>query len=528
MKTAYKIISGFIIGFLSISQASCTKMDEDVHSQLRADDFFKSEADVVSAIAPVYTNLRPLLGHQSWWDIEETTDMFVTPTRGSAWYDGGIYHRLTRHQWTPSDGHFNANNNIWTRFYNNINNCNRVIHLMENADFEIAGKENYLAEVRTVRAYLYFNLCSMFGNVPIVDRYDVPEGFLPDTRPRSEVFNFVLKELTESVPLLSEEAGGALYGRFNKWAGYTLLARLYINAAAWTGTPMWEESLDACDKVITANKYGLASAFRNNYLLTNHQSREIVFAWPFDEVYSGNNIYVAYQKTLHGNNLRQTYNAQTGAHNGVQAVPSFISSYDPDDTRLAASFVMGQQYAMNGTPLLCTGIVPRDNGKPLAYTNTLTNLEDAGEAEGYRFGKFEIKIGTRETPDNDWPAMRYAEVLFMKAESLLRLGRSGAADLVNQVRERAFQTPHPVTEEELAATIEVNGVPVTYGRMLQEWGWEFAGETLRRDQLIRFDDNFTKGSWTAKSSSQLFRNLFPVPLTAIAANRNLIQNPGYE
>lgn len=513
---------------LSLIQPSCTKMDEEIYSQLRADDFFKREADVVAAMAPVYAGFRPLLSHQSWWDIEETTDIAVTPTRGSAWYDGGIYQRLHKHEWTASDAHFNSGGSIWNKLYNNVNNCNRVIYQIENADFEIQGKESYLAEVRTARAYIYYMLCSLFGNIPIVDKYDVPDGYLPETKPRKEVFDFIVKELTESIPNLNEQAGGAMYGRLNKWAGLTLLARTYLNAEAWIGTPMWDECLDACEQIIIANKYSLAANFRNNFLLTNHQSKEIIFAWPFDETFSGNNIYIAYQKTLHGNNLRQTYNAQTGAHDGVQAVPSFIDTFDPDDRRLAATFVMGQQYAMNGTPLKCTGIVPRDNGKPLAYTNTLSNIANAGEAEGYRFGKFEIKIGTKATPDNDWPAMRYAEVLYMKAECLLRKGTDGAAALVNQVRARAFNTPHPVTDSELSATIVVNNVPVQYGLMLQEWGWEFAEEALRREQLIRFDNNFIKGSWTAKAPSEEFRNLFPIPVTAIASNKNLVQNTGYE
>src|SRR5699024_844256 len=119
---------------------------------------------------------------------------------------------------------------------------------------------------------------------------------------------------------------------------------------------------------------------------------EIIFAFPFDEKYSGNNIYVAYQYTLDNINLRKTYKAEVSGQDGVQAVPSFINTFDTTDKRLDYTFAMGQQYGMDGTLLKCTGVVASDRGKPLIYTNTLSNIRSAGEAEGYRFNKFEIKI----------------------------------------------------------------------------------------------------------------------------------------
>jgi hypothetical protein len=56
---------------------------------------------------------------------------------------------------------------------------------------------------------------------------------------RKDVYDFVVKELTENVDKLSETKGGVYYGRFNKWAGYALLAKVYLNAEVYTGTPKW-------------------------------------------------------------------------------------------------------------------------------------------------------------------------------------------------------------------------------------------------------------------------------------------------
>lgn len=521
-KKIYVIV--LLLGLLFV-YSSCTKMDEEVYSKLRSDQFFTSEADVIAAMAPVYSSFRPWLDWQSWWDIEESTDVAVTPIRSFAWYDGGIYQRMHKHTWTAYDPHFRG---IWNMMYNNINNCNRVISQLQNATFEVNGKDSYIAELRTARAYIYYQLCSLYGNVPIVDKYDVPEGYMPETKSRKEVFDFIVKELNESIPNLSETNGGQLYGRFNKWAALTILARMYINSQAWVGIPMWNECIAVCDQIISSNKYSLEGNFKTNYALNNNVSKEIIFAWPYDEKYSGGQIYIAFRKTLTNENLVKTYLAKTWADDGVMAVPSFVNTFSATDKRLAGTFVMGQQYGADGTPLKCTGLVPTDAGKPLIYTNTLGDVENAGEAEGYRFGKFEIKMGTMGTCDNDWPAMRYAEVLYMKAECLLRSDGDAyeAAILVNQVRERAFDTPEPITATDLLATTMVNEVATPYGRMLSEWGWEFAIEVLRREQLIRFD-NYTQGTWTAHSPSQDFRKLFPIPDNTLSSNSNLTQNPGY-
>ena len=521
-----KFKNTFIACFtLLITSFSCTKLDEQVYSQLRADEFFTSESDVVAAMGPVYAGYRNWLQFQTWWDLEETTDSWVTPTRAGIWFDSGYYQRLHLHTWTATDAHPLA---IWNVMYSNINNCNRVIFQLENAKFAVNGKDAFIAELRTARAFLYYQLCSIFGNVPIVDRFDVPEGFLPETSPRKQVFDFIETELSESIPELSENNAQLYYGRFNKWAGLTLLARLYLNAEAWTGVSKWTECATTANQIIQVNKYSLESDFSTNYALANHLSKELIFTFPFDEKYTSSvTIYPAFQKTLHIEHLTKKYNAKTWGDNGVMAVPSFVNTFQPGDRRLAKTYHMGQQYGADGQALKCTGIVAADIGKPLNYTNTMTDLTNSHEWEGYRFGKFEIKVGTMRACDNDWPAMRFAEVLMMKAEAELRLGNAaGAAALVNQVRVRAFEGASPVTAEALAATTTVNGVAVPFGRMLDEWGWEFAGEGLRREQQIRFG-NYGTGSWTGHQASSAFHNLMPIPQNVLSANNKLSQNPGY-
>ena len=144
--------------------------------------------------------------------------------------------------------------------------------------------------------------------------------------------------------------------------------------------------------------------------------------------------------------------------------------------------------------------------------------------------------------DTDIPLFRYSEVLMMKAECLLRLGKSGAGQLVTEVRERAFKNNPKkamVTDEELKAnsayqwgyvenyqiTEKGDQTPVNLGRLFDERCWEFVWEGHTRRDMIRFSLYTTK-SWL--SHKPIGDNIvFPIPQEALNSNPKLIQNPNY-
>ncbi|MCD7935998.1 MAG: RagB/SusD family nutrient uptake outer membrane protein [Tannerellaceae bacterium] len=517
----FNYIAGLLLAVSMLP--ACTDLSETVYDRLTEGNFYQNEADIIAAIIPVYTEYRGMLEWRKWWDFEETTDIVVTPR--AAWFDGGIYIRLHKHTWRPEDPHFS---DLWGQAYAGISNSNRVIYQLERSDFEVQGKDGFMAELEVARAYWYYILCEAFGNVPIVDRFDVPEGYLPETNTRKEVYEFIESSLVNNIDKLNDDVKST-YGRFNKWNAKMLLARLYLNAESWIGVNKYKECMDLCTEILGSGKYALESDYSAPFYSNNEHSTEIMFAYPADEVKTNTTIYMALQKTLHPSNV-QTFNLTTWLDNGVCAVPDFINTYTEGDKRLEKTWRMGQQYGSDGSMLYCTGLVAGWEGRPLIYTNEISSIEDAGEAEGYRCGKYEIKMGTGRSLDNDWVAMRYAEVYYMKAECILRTHGDAqeAASLVNEVRRRAFDNYTPLTGQQLQETIEVNGVPVQYGLLLKEWGIEFALEGLRRSQLIRFDNNYIKGNWLFHDpSGSAHLNIFPIPFSERQANTKLKQNEGY-
>jgi hypothetical protein len=181
----------------------------------------------------------------------------------------------------------------------------------------------------------------------------------------------------------------------------------------------------------------------------------------------------------------------------------------------------------------------------LFFRNHVYGVDYSDETDGFRLGKFEIAMGATNRLSNDWPLFRYADVLLMKAESLLRTGHADdAATIVTEVRERNFRLKPEnaiVTGAELAGGSNFDyglrnhlvpethegGADIQYGRMLDELGYEFCQEARRRTDMIRFGI-FTRKSWLSHSPNGDYRILYPIPRTEIAKNSNLVQNPGYD
>lgn len=525
--------------------SACTKLKDTPYTTIISTKFNPTKDDIAALVGAGYSQWRfILLDWNGLWRAQEvTSDQLVIPKRPWGWFDDGVYQRLHRHTWTTDD---DVVNQTWSRTYAGITNCNRIIYQIESGLIPITDeKEATLAELKALRASYYAILCDFYGNVPIVTQFDLPSGFLPEQNTRKEVYEFIVKELTDNIPLLSKENNTATYGKFNKWAAFTLLAKMYLNAGVYTGTPQWEKCVSACDSVIKSGAgYILEPAQKNVFLTENQNSKEIVLAIPMDEDYTNNwNAFDLHMQTLQQEN-QATYNLKNTPWGGICAIPQFISTFDPADARYRNNWIKGQQYTAAGQMLY---VAQGDfAGKPLSFVNELPGLEKGESVHGFRLGKFEIKMGSTNRLSNDYPLFRYAEVLMMQAESLLRLGRADeAAAIVTQVRQRNF-TADPSKAVVTGAQLKggsayqygmkdaVNnqysnegGADLLYGRFLDELGWEFDQEGHRRTDMIRFGA-FTKKSWLSHAATNNNnRTLFPIPRTEIQKNNNLTQNPGY-
>ena len=428
--------------------------------------------------------------------------------------------------------------NMFNRLYIQIAQCNNFLIQTEGKDDEESLTQR--AEVRFIRALDYYYLIDLYGNVPFVDENTGIGTYVPERITRANLYTYIEKELKEIEPQMKAPRAN-VYGRADQAAIWMLLSRLYLNAEVYTGDPQWNACIQECDDIINSGKYSLDINYSDPFKAHNENSLENILVIPYDEIFAtGFNYHLA---ALHGAN-QKTYDLVgspwgAGAYKGI---PQFIDTYDPDDERLNATWLGGPQYASDRTPL--TGSYDL-MGQPLIFVNKMPNGIFTGEAEGYRWLKYEVEMGARSELNNDLVLFRLTQVHMMKAECLLRTGKADqAASIVSMVRKRAFKE-HPEkaivsgaqlqekscykygTVENYVLTSQNQVYPEKFGRFYDELGWEFAGESYRRRDMIRFG-HFTKAKWLSHEPNGDYKTVFPLPQKVVDTNPNLEQNPNYQ
>lgn len=502
-KTMKYSIIVFALSALFFTQ-SCTDMDEQLYSQVDSKDYGKTPAEIETIVGGAYSSLRGFQDDISnsyptceyvFFLNEIASDEATIPTRGTDWYDGGRYQRTQAHTWTEENPMFLS---AWRYCYQGIAAINGIIYQVDKSELEEEAKTPIKAELSVVRVYYYYLLLDMFGNVPIVTNFEDTE--LPANNTRQEVFDFVEEELINAIPHLSSEV---IYGRFTKNVANALLARLYLNAEAFVGTPHWQDCIEACEKI---TNYTLEPDYFTNFQTNNEVSLENILTIPYDNKAgtTGNYLHSMTFHYLH----RYTVSA-TGDYpwcgNGICAQPGVYSKFADNDRR-KASMLSGDQIHLG------TGsVIIMDSGEPLVYTEEIENFTDAKQNEGVRLNKYEVKAGEAWERDHDWVVIRYAEILMMQAECYLRQGNSELArPFVAQISERAG-TEMP----------EILDLDFLYDELLRE----FIFEGRRRTDNIRFGKYFEP--WWEKGTTPIERGLFPIPKSELDKNTNLTQNTGY-
>jgi hypothetical protein len=511
---------------------SCTNLDEELYSDVTADNFFKTDEEFIAALGQAYASLGGLGNHTNLWSMNEvSSDELVICTKGGDWYDGGEPIAMHDQTWTPAHSWINS---AWNQIYGGINTCNRLIFQFESLDTPEA--DAFIAELRGVRALWYYWAVDAFGNVPLVT--DFEDLDLPATRPRTEVFNFIESELTAVIPLLPDARDASTYGRMTKWAALAIRAKLYLNAQVYTGTERWADAEADATNIIDNGGYSLESSYKANFAVTNDGSKENILVYPYDKVFAQGFNWVA--MTLHIA-MQPTFNLTFQPWNGYQTVEEFYNSYidpvknpgpqgpvwkgltkdlDGDgisddigtvDGRLS-NFLVGPISNPDGTRTLDGGAEPSDfDGAPVTLTPQLNEIYPQGLRQaGARIAKYEFEVGGTNNMSNDFVIFRLADIILTKAEAMHRQGKPGAVDLVNLLRDRAGVDPFVTLTDDL---------------LFDERGREMYAEMTRRQDQIRFG-KWTQAWWSKEVKSDDYK-LFPIPKTQIDANDKLVQNPGY-
>ncbi len=532
--------------------ASCTDLDETLYDQLTPDEYV-SEDDgpvgiIYSALMGSHTAPYTHPGSEFVWMVQTSTDEVCVPIRtGGDWKDGYTYQQFQKHTWDP-------NNKIilsaWNYCFNIIGVCN--VELKKGSKYS----PNQQAQIRLVRAYAYLRLMDMFGNVPIIDE-NYTDSQMPEKSDRADVYNFVRNELND--PIMDNLKARRTSEVWNKGILHTLKARLYLNSKVYTDCSDADYMLNldscimSCDSVKAMNKYEITDYFKcfytDNDLLEN--SRDIICSLPYKptEGTEGNYLQLLGFAKLTGNafGIPVLNDAVNGpcVNPGKDAddTEALFKIFDAKDIRKLSIFsgqiydkTTGKEISIIGQPINYT---PYFTGGFSVWNSSSDNVNAAKRGDGARMLKYEMVANQAWEMENDLVLMRYTEVLYMRAEALIRLNRGGEAiSIFNEVLLKRGYDGAAITVDQATSKRTVTTIPLsiavepTLEFMEKELRREFIFEDHRRTDMIRFG-KFTTTEWGLHTQSNgsiigdPTKNIFPIPADILSKNTKLKQNPGY-
>ncbi len=446
---------------------------------------------------------------RQYWSAQElTTDEAVI-----GWNDADIkdFHNMN---WTSDHSFLRA---LYYRIFYQISLANEFLRESTEGKLSergISGQDatnikGFRAEARFLRALSYYHALDLYGNVPFVTEEDPIGSFLPEQTNRADLFKYIETELL-AIEAELPAPGSNEYGRADKAALWTLLAKLYLNAEVYISQPKYTECIAQCSKVISGG-YTLEPQYRNLFLADNHKSKEIIFPIAFDglrtQTWGGTTFLV--HAPVGGSMKTSDFGIDFG-WGGLRTTKGLVSNFsDPSGATDKRAL-----FHTDGQRLEIDDLSAFNDGYAIAKFRNITSTGQTGSDPTLRF------------PDTDFPLFRLADVYLMYAEAVKRGGSGGseatALQYINALRNRAYGN----------ASGNVASYDLDF--ILAERARELFWEAHRRTDLIRFG-KFTganylwpwKGGVKAGRAVEDWRILFPLTSDDIVANPNLKQNTGY-
>jgi len=370
--------------------------------------------------------------------------------------------------------------------------------------------QGYRNEVRFLRAFNYWVLMDLFGNVPFVDENSQIGGPPANQISRADLFAFIeteLKAIEANLPTPRTNE----YGRADKAAAWSLLARLYLNAGVYTGTTRYTDAVTYAKKVIDAG-YSLVPNYRNLMLAdNNNNTNEFIFTINYDGLRTqgyGGTTFLAHA-SIGGDMNAADYGMNSGWA-GLRTTKALVNKF-PDNS--GATDTRAQFYTSGQSLDIVSPTTFKDGWAVTKYRN-ITSTGQQGTDLNFS--------------DIDIPVFRLAEMYLIYAEAVKKGGSGGdettAINYINLLRRRAFGNN----------SADISNADFTEDFILDERARELYWEGHRRTDLIR-NNKFTEGTylWPWKggvpggASVADFRKLYPLPSLDLNVNPNLQQNTGY-
>lgn len=503
---------------------------------LTEDTFYQTPEHFASATLGAYSTLTNIWsaargGPHYLQMIEWPTDDY-TNKEGSNNFEEFV--------WTPSNGA--AKDELWGNLYKGVLRSNTVLdRLPDAAEVPDAQKAEFAGQAKFLRAWFYFLLTRLYGNVPLVTE---PITNLANVNKGNAdqdiqvVWDLIEQDLSEAMtelpPRWPEEAGRATSG-----AAQALLGKVQLYRAQWFDqSGKYAEAEQNLQAVVNSGEYSLTNEFAANFRLEFENNEESLFEIQFSRGDFNPWLYADWAYEVGGNvgsaSTGRIVNWYPGSYQG-NSPPGSGSGNFPATQCLADAFEESDPRAERTF---------FDEGDPIANTTFKREWSPTGMYPAkYVFPLLEDADGVRLTAgENNERDIRFADVLLMLAEAEIHVGQLGEAAMhINQVRERARDNweivfPDSARPASLLPPIESSDAQTMQQQLMHERRVELSGEAHRWHDLVRWHragiQDITSIDFCNTLANQNIQErhiLRPIPQNEIdlVGPENLVQNPGY-
>jgi hypothetical protein len=525
-----------LAGTLLLSAAGCEKnlLDQVNPNLPTVESSWKTSDDAVRASTACYAGLQGLGMYRRWLnfalDLRDDIGFSQSP-----WGELADFTRFVQQNYD-----FEVSNNIWRDHYRTIFRCNQVLDRVPTiAGMDATLQKRVLAEAKFLRALSYFNLVSLYGNVPLALTYTTELNQATPQGTEATVWAQVIKDLQEAAPDLPAAYSATDAGRATKGAAQALLGKAYMQ------NKRWADAQAQFALVIGAGTYSLTSNYTDNFRHTSENNSESIFEVQFSDAKKGGNDSGGGPDATssQGGQRSQFWGVPGYGFNDGEVRPWLVNEFlqEPTttgqrDPRLAATVFYNR---LDRTQFATALPVDADT---LAYGAGFLGRyrSSSGDPQGRDALRLRSRVYWRKYQtdyyrtfeDFDSPinqrVIRYADILLLQAEALNEQGQTAAAvPLINQVRQRtsvglpalsagSFTQASLRTQLMHERTTELAGEGVRWFD-LQRWGLLDTQASV--DQLKNRDAQFN--TFVVGKS-----RLLPLPQTDVDLLR-LQQNPGY-
>jgi hypothetical protein len=456
MKLNYKIYTIILLVFVS-----CSKEFTELApiSERNADNFYNTASDMEVAVNAIFSTLKDNGAfNQSYWILQELR------SDNTFWDGTGLAEEVTVFDNFTEISTSDITEDAWATSYLGISRANIVLNRIEDISMDASTKSRLTGEALFLRSFYYYNLAVLFGNIPLIlsETASVEEGNNHQQVAASVVYAQIVADLALAESALPSKASTS-NGRISKGAAAALLGKVYLTM----GDSFNAESV--LRRVLTYG-YSLVANYSDLWGVANEYNDESIFEVDFQGgLGSQGNSFTS---QFHGV-LSQSVTS------GQRNIPEqdLVDAYENGDLRFAASI---------------EGVTGTSTGYTIKFGSTNPFTDD-------------------DAPNN-WPVLRYADVLLMLAESL---GETNEAyGFINQVRTRAGLAP-----------IDQNTPGTFTDKLLHERRVELAFENHRWPDLLRMNKATTVLAAQGKNVNG--KLLFAIPQRELDLNSNFTQNSGY-